>query len=41
MEIKKTFYREKQYEWKTFSPEELEKLKDDKGKVIFPEEKTK
>jgi hypothetical protein len=39
MEIKKTFYRGKQYEWKIFSPEELENLRDDEGKVIFPKEK--
>ena len=34
-----TYYREKTYEWKIYSKEELGKLRDDDGKLVFPETK--
>ena len=33
----KTLYQGKEYEWETFSPDELIQLKNDDGKPVFPE----
>ena len=34
-----TFYKGKTYEWKIYSKEELGKLRDDDGKLVFPKKR--